>query len=212
MGSREQVVGLPPFADTDRYDIIAKAPSVGGQAPLVDFESSAPMLRALLVERFKMAYHTEPRKVAAYSLIAPKPKLKKADPEARSSCKQSNNAPGAPAGSMTISCQNVTMAYFAERLQNMSFGTFAWPVEDATELEGGYDISLTFNPSSGMNFGPGPGRGGNGSENAVPTASDPTPGVTLFEAIEKLGLKLDQRKREMPVIVIDHMERKPTEN
>jgi uncharacterized protein (TIGR03435 family) len=211
-GNQEEIAGLPAFADSERYDITAKAPSMGGQAPNIDFESSAPMMRALLVDRFKMTYHTEPRKVSAYSLIAPKSKLKKADPDARSSCKQINNAPGAPAGSTMLSCQNVTMAYFADRLQNLSFGSIHWPVEDATELEGGYDISLTFSPSAGMNFGPGPGRGGNSTENAVPTASDPTGGVTIFDAIEKLGLKLEQRKREMPVIVIDHIEQKPTEN
>jgi uncharacterized protein (TIGR03435 family) len=212
MGMGDEVVGLPPYADSERFDIVAKAPSVGGQAPVADFETSALMLRALLVDRFKMTYHTEPRKVPAYTLIATKPKLKKADPEARSSCKQTNNAPGAPAGSMMLSCRNVTMAYFASRLQDLSFGSIHWPVEDATELEGGYDLALTFNPTAGMNFGPGPGRGGNGGENAVPTAADPSSGMTLFEAIEKLGLKLEQRKREMPVIVIDHLERKPTEN
>jgi uncharacterized protein (TIGR03435 family) len=211
-GRGEEIVGLPPFADSERYDITAKAPSMGGQAPAIDFESSAPMLRSLLAERFKMTFHTEPRKVAAYSLIAPKPKLKKADPDARSSCKQTNNPPGAPAGSIMFSCQNVSMAYFADRLQNVGFGQIAWPVEDATGLEGGYDLALTFSPNAGMNFGPGPGRGGPAGENAVPTASDPTGGVTLFDAIEKLGLKLEQRKREMPVIVIDHLEPKPTEN
>jgi uncharacterized protein (TIGR03435 family) len=114
---------------------------------------------------------------------------------------------------MTLSCQNVTMEYFASRLQNLAFGTINFPVEDATGLEGGYDVAMSFSPNAGMNFG-GPGRGGNpaGGENAVPTASDPTAGMTIFEAIEKLGLKLDQRKRNVPVIVIDHIEQKPTEN
>jgi uncharacterized protein (TIGR03435 family) len=36
--------------------------------------------------------------------------------------------------------------------------------------------------------------------------------MTIFEAIERLGLKLEQRKRSVPVIVIDHIEPKPTEN
>jgi uncharacterized protein (TIGR03435 family) len=47
---------------------------------------------------------------------------------------------------------------------------------------------------------------------AVPSASEPAGGITLFEAIEKqLGLKLEKQKRTMPVIVIDRFE-KPTEN
>jgi len=37
-------------------------------------------------------------------------------------------------------------------------------------------------------------------------------GCTLIEALEKkLGLKLALQERPMPVIVIDHLEEKPTE-
>jgi uncharacterized protein (TIGR03435 family) len=37
--------------------------------------------------------------------------------------------------------------------------------------------------------------------------------VSLFDAIDKqLGLKLEMRKNPMPVLVIDHIEPKPTEN
>jgi len=44
-------------------------------------------------------------------------------------------------------------------------------------------------------------------------APDPSGVLTIFEAVEKqLGLKLEKQKRTMPVIVIDHIEQKPTEN
>ena len=47
----------------------------------------------------------------------------------------------------------------------------------------------------------------------MPSASEPTGALTLFEAVDKqLGLKLAMHKRSMPVIVIDHIEQKPTEN
>jgi len=47
----------------------------------------------------------------------------------------------------------------------------------------------------------------------VPEASEPSGGFTIFEAVEKqLGLKLEMQKRPMPVIVIDHIEQKPTDN
>jgi uncharacterized protein (TIGR03435 family) len=56
--------------------------------------------------------------------------------------------------------------------------------------------------------GPGGGAGG-----AIPTAPEPVGGQTLFEAIEKqLGLMLEKRPRTASVIVIDHIESKPTEN
>jgi uncharacterized protein (TIGR03435 family) len=46
-----------------------------------------------------------------------------------------------------------------------------------------------------------------------PVASGPGGGLSLFDAISKqLGLKLELQKRPMPVLVIDHVERKPAEN
>jgi uncharacterized protein (TIGR03435 family) len=47
----------------------------------------------------------------------------------------------------------------------------------------------------------------------APAASDPSGMQTIFEAVEKqLGLKLESRKRTAAVVVIDHIEQKPTEN
>ena len=43
-------------------------------------------------------------------------------------------------------------------------------------------------------------------------ATDPDGRLTVFEALDKLGLKLEARKMPMPVLVIDRMEQKPTEN
>ena len=47
----------------------------------------------------------------------------------------------------------------------------------------------------------------------VPTAADPVDGYTIFESIEKqLGLKLEPQKRTLPVVVIDRLQQKPTDN
>ena len=44
-------------------------------------------------------------------------------------------------------------------------------------------------------------------------ASDPNGAITLADAIDKeLGLKLELQKHPMPVLVIDHVEEKPTGN
>jgi uncharacterized protein (TIGR03435 family) len=100
------------------------------------------------------------------------------------------------------------MAQFAERLQNMA-PELNWPVADATGLEGAWDFTLTFS----MNFGMAMRLDGGGPAGAAPAASDPNGGLTIFEAMEKqLGLKLEKQKRSMPVIVIDHLEQKPTDN
>ncbi len=209
--NEDEVVGLPKFADTDRFDIEAKAPSPSPAAPPMEHETVAPMLRALLVDRFKMRYHTEERPVSAYSLVAVKPIMKKADSTSRTSCKNANPPAGASPGSRVLRCQNVSMVQFADRLQNMA-PELNWPVLDATGIEGSWNFTLTF--SSGVAFAAGAGRGGEAGQTAgdVPSASEPVGGYDLFEAVAKqLGLKLEKQRRSMPVIVIDHLE-KPAEN
>jgi uncharacterized protein (TIGR03435 family) len=147
--SNEQVTGLPNWVDTERFDIIAKAPAAGPSAPGMDVEAVAPMMRALLADRFKMTYHTEERPVSAYSLVPAKPKMKKADPASRTTCKSANAPAGAPPGSQILTCQNITMAQFADRLQNMA-PELSWPVVlDATGIEGGWDFTLTFSRNAG---------------------------------------------------------------
>jgi len=208
----DQVTGLPKWADTERFDIIAKAPSAGPPGPGVDMDFVAPMMRALLVDRFKMTYHTEERPVTAYSLVPAKPKMKKADPASRTYCKYGNAPAGAAPGSQVLNCQNITMAQFADRLQNM-VPELNWPVLDATGIEGAWDFALTFSRSAGMMMAA--GRGGDAGQlgAGMPAASDPSGGYTIFEAVEKqLGLKLEMQKRSMPVFVIDHIEQKPTDN
>ena len=208
--NNDQIVGLPSWADTVRLDITAKAPAEAVTGAGLDMDAVAPMLRALLAERFKMTYHSEERPMPAWSLVAAKPKMKKADPDSRIFCKTGVAPPGAPPGSQTVTCQNATMALFAERLQNLAQG-LNWPILDATGIEGGWDFTLTF---SRLPVTIGPGRSGDaGLPGGLPVASDPGGGYTIFEAIEKqLGLKLESQKRPMPVIVIDHLEHKPTDN
>lgn len=72
---------------------------------------------------------------------------------------------------------------------------------DKTGLTGAYDFTLEF-AQSGL-----AGRGPTGAD----AASDPAP--DLFNALEKqLGLKLEKSKVPLDVIVIDHMDKEPTEN
>lgn len=209
--NRDELVGLPGWADSDRFDINAKAPSEGPDAPPLDNDAVMLMLQALLKDRFQLQFHREERPVSAYSLVAGKPKMKKADPAGRTSCKPVDGEPGVGLpGAMTWRCLNVTMDFFAERLQFMGPGV-QWPVPNETRVEGNFDFILSFNPNQGMMFG---GRGGgDGAGNPANMAADPGGLPNLFEAIEiQLGLKLEARKRPEQVIVIDHLEQKPTEN
>ncbi|HET9833690.1 MAG TPA: TIGR03435 family protein [Vicinamibacterales bacterium] len=208
----EQLAGVPPGLDVVRVDVIAKMSSDAVAGPGIDQEIIAPLVRNLLVTRFKMTYHEEERPVTAYSLVAVKPKLKKADPDSRIFCRRSQAPPGSPPGSQTLTCQNATIAFFAERLQAPGLN---WPVLDATGLEGGWDFALTYStiPAALLNAGRGAPPGADGQPAPLPSASDPSGGYTIFEAIEKqLGLRLKAEKRNEKVIVVDHMETTPTEN
>jgi uncharacterized protein (TIGR03435 family) len=204
--NNDQMVA-PKWANTARFDINAEADMPAAAA--LDWETLRPMMRALLVDRFKMAYHTEERPVTTYSLVSVKPIMKKADPASRTRCKYIGAPPGSPPATLADTCQNITMAQFAEQLRNMAAGSLDWPVTDGTGLDGGWDFTLVFVRSTAV-FG---ARQAGPSLGDVPVASDPTAGYTIFEALEKeLGLKLELQKRPMPVIVIDHLEEKPTAN
>ena len=221
-----QIIGAPKWLDTARFDIIAKlpselAPSSGTTVPLQDLGAA---LQALLIERFKMKVHFEDRSVDAYTLVADKPKLKRADPSARTACRAPANTAFAitASGGMPsrpFNCQNITMAQFADQLQTIAGTYVVHPVVDATGLEGAWDFTLSFSPippqqlttmMAGARASLPPGGAGP-ADNA---ASDPIGGgVSLFDAVERqLGLKLEIRKRTLPVFVIDHIEEKPTEN
>jgi uncharacterized protein (TIGR03435 family) len=177
--NQEQIAEVPKFADTDRYDVVAKAPSAGPASAQLDMEAMAPMMRKLLEDRFGMKYHTEERPVSAYALVAAKPKMKKANPNSRTSCKFGSTPPGSAPGTQVYMCQNITMAQFAERLQGMS-PDLSWPVADATGLEGGWDLTLSYSRMAGMNTGmamggrgAGGGDAGGAGPAALPSASDP---------------------------------------
>jgi len=75
-----------------------------------------------------------------------------------------------------------------------------------TGLQGGYDFTLTWNGINVFHALSAPQANGQAAGGAVPEASDVHP-ISMFEAIEKLGLKLESgRKAPQPVIVIDHVE------
>jgi uncharacterized protein (TIGR03435 family) len=205
--SSNELVGVPEWANTEFVNITAKA-AVPDQ-PTMN-EALPALLRSLLVERLKLAYHKEERPVSTFNLVAVKPKLKKADPDSRVSCHGEQPPPGS-VGSQMLICQNTTMEQLAQRLKGTGPGLNV-PIFDATGIEGSFDFSLIYTFSAPMQFTPRPGSSAdNGSP--VPAASDPTGVITMVEALEKqLGLKLVSNKRTMPVTVIDHIERVPTEN
>jgi len=82
------------------------------------------------------------------------------------------------------------------------------PVVDATRLAGAWDFTVAFSPAQRMS----PAAAAGDSDDS-PEASDPNGAVSIFSALKKqLGLELRAGKRIMPVIVVDRLEKKPTDN
>jgi uncharacterized protein (TIGR03435 family) len=223
----EMMANAPKWLDSERFDVIAKAPAgvaIGDLTPSrttvpVNIDALRPMLRALLIERFQMKIHTEDRPVAAYTLVAAKPKLKQADPKSRTKWQEGTvtdtkdkNA-NASLGRL-VTCQNVTMAQFAQLLPGIAPGYLHTEVVDATGLEGGFDFTFSFSPAGLFQLNQGKsGDEGGSAAGPVPEASLPSGALSLFDALTKqLGLKLEMQKRPTPVLVIDHVNQKPTDN
>jgi uncharacterized protein (TIGR03435 family) len=226
INSDELMAGGPKWLDTTRWDIVAKAVTVAapGTPAQFDIDALRLMLRNLLIDRFKIQAHMEERPVTAYVLLAVKPKLQKADPLGRTGWKE-GPAPASkdprettPILSRLVTCTNMTMAQFADLLPSMASGYLQTPVQDMTGIEGGYDFTLNFSPIGAVRGGGGRGGGDRGGQpgppaNGISNAEDPSGALSLFDALTRqLGLKLEMQKRPLPVLVIDHIEEKPTEN
>jgi uncharacterized protein (TIGR03435 family) len=164
--------------------------------------------------------HIEDRVVPAYTLSSVKPKMAKADPTMRTGCNEGPGPDGKdprvanPVLSRLLYCRNMTMAEFADRLPQLANGYVHAAVLDKTGLTDAYDFTLSFSAIGILQNGlPSPGQGPGQAPAPPGGASDPNGALSLPDAVSKqLGLKLELEKRPAPVLVIDHVERQPTEN
>ncbi|MCU1233125.1 MAG: hypothetical protein JWP63_1092, partial [Candidatus Solibacter sp.] len=178
----EALTGAPNWVDSDRYDIVAKAPEKAPQ------DESRRMLQTLLAERFKLAVHADHKVLPAYALVIGKsgPKLQPSDAALLSAqrCLPGQAAPG----QRRVECRHLPISVLADYLQELAPRDFPVPVVDQTGLQGAYDFQLDWTPTT------------------TPPPDDPGP--TIFDAVAtQLGLKLESRKLPLPVIVVDHLER-----
>lgn len=216
----DTVIGLPKFADSQRWEIMAKVPSTGEGAPNVVGGRPQPpplsvgleMLHGLLQDRFELKTHTENREVTVYALVAGsgKPKLTQADESERTGCRPDPNVPK-PVTNMgpMIGCKNTTMGELAQNLARMANAYIDHPIVDATGLQGGWDFAIGWTPRGMLQAQSAPNA--SQTPGAMAEASDPN-GISVFEAVEKeLGLKLVKQARSIPVIVVDHIDEKPIE-
>jgi len=82
-------------------------------------------------------------------------------------------------------------------LSRLAIGGTPRPVIDATGLTGKYDIKLTWSPQA---------------DNPQPGGAAPE-GESMLEALEsQLGLKIRQGKASVEMLVVDRIEKVPTDN
>jgi uncharacterized protein (TIGR03435 family) len=108
----------------------------------------------------------------------------------------------------TLDCAGVTLGELVGRLT----GTFQsrgedHVVVDMTGLKGHYDFSVVIDSPP---LAPTPGADANASPASL--ASEPSGGSSLSSSLKQLGLKLEPSKAPMLQLIIDHVERNPTEN
>ena len=116
---------------------------------------------------------------------------------------------------MHMENSKLSMARFTEMLSKF----VDRPVIDKTELKGDFQVTVDLSMQDMMDAARragapvppnAPGARGDGGRPSD-AASDPS-GGSVFASIQALGLKLEPRKASLDLIVIDHVEKMPTEN
>jgi uncharacterized protein (TIGR03435 family) len=206
-----QVLG-PPWLLTERYEISAKLPNgaTKNQVPV--------MLQALLADRFHLQAHRETREMPAYELVIAKggPKFKGStlEPESQAGTPPSKpniDSDGFPVlprnGGQAMGVSQTGRELLALRGDLTMEGLIAIlstqvdrPLTDQTGLRGNYDIAVHWAPETPDT-----------NDNGAPTSSTPLP--NLFAALQaQLGLKLESKRSEVQVLVVDHADKIPTAN
>jgi uncharacterized protein (TIGR03435 family) len=180
-----RIKGGPDFVwGAERFDIEAKA-----EDPAATHQELMRMLQNLLVERFKLKFHIDTQQLSGHALVVDKngPKLKESKGDSKLSLvlrgaaiNKFDAVDGKNQNLNTLTAQHVTMAQFVDLLSNLPDGG---PMIDKTNLNGVYDITLSWEP-----------------------------GESLSGVLQKqLGLRLEAQKVPVDFFMIESAE-KPTEN
>ena len=226
-----QIVG-PDYLKTVRFDITAKLPAGATEAQVPQ------MLQALLAERFGLVAHQEKREAQIYALVVGKAGLKKMKPATEAEMApepmEGDLTQSTPFGKMTlrqipgkgmvgfmpglgtlkvspapsgehVELSNLTTVRFAQML--MSDGDRV--VVDKTGLKGSYAASFDISMDQQGPQAQSPGGSATGGASGMASTPQINP---MFLAVEQMGLKLEPQKDSVDMIVIDHIEKTPTEN
>jgi uncharacterized protein (TIGR03435 family) len=180
----------PDWLTTQKFDIVANLPEGGST------ERVPEMMRGLLAERFGLKFHRESKEFQAYALVAAKGGIKLTP-------KSEDFDPSAHNGQIAIPILSLTL--LLEQIVDL-------PVVDETGLQGQYLF-----PSQAITQAMTAGTTANAQQHAasasggVAEASEPADsGVAAL--LLPVGMKLERKKANLPVLVVESMRQSPTEN
>jgi len=217
-----QIIGGPDWIKTAQFDLEI-GPKDDKSAPSgMSIEQSLEqsrirnqrLLQAALAERFKVALHPETRELSTYALVVGDdgPKLQPSKPASSypDPVKGPDGIPMNKSFRIKLDGSQAGLEQAGLEARGMSTSDMAshfsrqlgTVVVDKTGLTGDYDFSLNWTSDAS----------GRGTFNAP--VSDASASSLLAAIQEQLGLKLEQQKGPMQVLVIDHAERpaEPTQN
>ncbi len=164
----KQLVDLPAWADTEKFDIVGKPDTPGFSST----EQMRTMVRKLLIERFLLAYHKQKKEIPVYALT-----VAKGGPKVR---QETASLPGPAFGGAPqrgFQGRSATMAEFASIMQSQFMDL---PVVDQTGLgDTRYTFTLKFTPDPTMR------PFGGAFEAQVPPLSAEDAPPDLFGALEQ---------------------------
>ena len=231
-GANPQILNAPGWVNSDRFDIVAKADA--NMTP----DQFPELLKSLLVERFKLAAHTESREFQVFALVLARsdgklgPGLRPASAECAAMIAARGRGvpapgaggpggPGGPArGPIAPPQPGEPMPCGMMRMGPGSLAAGGAPIAQlATSLTPWVNrivmdkTGLTGPYEVDLQWTPEQLPGGRGD---LPPGVQLPPidpnGPSIFTAVqEQLGLKLDSTKAPVDVLVIDHVEQ-PTED
>jgi uncharacterized protein (TIGR03435 family) len=184
-----QVTGGPNWIDDTTYEILGKlerteeAPSgnAGGEQQL------HVALQSLLADRFQLKFHQELKEMPAYVLAAMKGKFKLQPVPDNGKCGTSSNGDG-NSYKLTATCIDM------KRLTTVLARRLRQPVSDETGIQGLYSFGLQWTVDD------------------LGTAGTSSQLDALFAALrDQLGLRLESKKMQTDIIVVDRAER-PSDN
>jgi len=185
-----QVLGGPPWLQTERFDLEA-APDQEGKYSYKDWNL---MLQQLLADRFHVQSHRETRELPAFTLTLAKGGARLTPTTASADAKPHIDVKGREV--ISIVATDADTADFAKILKEAIVNR---PVSDQTGLSGHYDFTLRFAPDRT-------------AMSATPESAPPDLPPDLFTAMQQqLGLKLVPTKAPADVLVIEDVQH-PSQN